>query len=291
MSSSEGTGAAGKAVAAKPRILSTSDAADADRAEETAADPWFTPGPKSAAVSSSAGEDAAAAGDDAAAAGWFLPAGRAGLLPDSMTVSWEDGAAAPPDLAAPQEAGGTPPWGAESDDSAAGAPPPWENGPWPGPGESAVAAEAGPSPSRPQVLPTEGTAAWLRRGRVRVALAAATGAVGIIVIIAVILIVTSGGSGCGTYPLTVRQAYASAMSDLRSQAPAPVQATAFGLAASRANAAAAATGQLAMRSALFSMATDLDQAHADVIAHRALPPALLQNLTADRTELSGSCPG
>jgi hypothetical protein len=68
-----------------------------------------------------------------------------------------------------------------------------------------------------------------------------------------------------------------------------VQLAAFQQAASRANASAAAAGQIGVRTALFTMAGDLDQAHSDMTAHRALPPALLQHLTADGTALPASC--
>jgi hypothetical protein len=114
----------------------------------------------------------------------------------------------------------------------------------------------------------------------------------LVVIIVVILTGGSGGSGggCGTYPAAVRQAYARAMTDLSGHAPASVQATDLGLAARRANASAASTGQISVRTALFAMASDLEQAHADVVAHRAVPADLQQHLAADGTALPGSCP-
>ncbi len=291
MSSSKRTGASGEAVAAEPQIAPTS-ATGADSEDGELADPWFTPGPKSAA-STTAEDDVAAApfaADDVAAqddaTGWFLPAGRAGLLPDSMTESWDEAAPAGSDHVTRQDAASAPPWGAESANSTAGVPPPWENGPWPGPGESRAQASASVASAPPEAIGS--TTAWLRRRPAQVGLAAAAGLVVLIVIIVVITAGNSGGS-CGTYPPAVRHAYTSAMSDLRSHAPASVLAAALGQAASQANAAAAATSQINVRTALSAMASDLDLAHADVTAHRALAAALIQRLTADGTALPASC--
>jgi hypothetical protein len=292
MSSSKGTGAKGKAVASERPIVSTSPAGD-DR-DGVLADPWFTPGPKQAAEAAPDPADAeyARRAENEDTAAWFLRAGRAGLQPDSMTVSWADDAGSHPDRGPQPEAAGTPPWGAEPADSAAGAPPPWETGPWPGPAEAVRAATELRAPALSAEPPIASTAAWLRRRRVQVGLAGAAGLVVVVVIIVVIVVATSGSPGCGTYPSAVRQAYASAMSDLRAHAPTSVQAAAFGQAATQANAAAAAAGQIAVRTALFRMASDLDQAHADVLAHRAgaLPATLLQRLSADGTALPASCP-
>jgi hypothetical protein len=134
-------------------------------------------------------------------------------------------------------------------------------------------------------------AGYLQRRSARLVLAGSAAAVALTVIIVLIVIGASGGSsgGCGTYPAAVRRAYAVAMTDLRSQAAVAVQSDALQQAASRANASAAAAGQIGVRSALFTMASDLDQAHADVTAGRALPPTLLQHLTADGTALPASC--
>jgi hypothetical protein len=115
----------------------------------------------------------------------------------------------------------------------------------------------------------------------------------VIVIVVVVVTATSGGpaAGCGTYPAAVRQAYVRAMTDLRDHAPASVQSAAFALAASRANASAAAAGQIGVRTAMSAMASDMNRAYADVAANRALPATLRQHLVADGTALPASCPG
>jgi hypothetical protein len=63
---------------------------------------------------------------------WFLPAGRAGLAPESVTV---DAAAVSAetafDLQAIVDIAGAPPWAAEPATQEPEAPPPWESGPWP----------------------------------------------------------------------------------------------------------------------------------------------------------------
>jgi hypothetical protein len=286
MSSSDSSGGPGKAVAAEPPIAPTPAAGDDgqdDRGEGAPADPWFTPGPKQAT--------ATPGGDESPE--WFLRTGRAGLVPDSVTDTWQDGTLPRPDQPAQGEAAGSPPWGAQPTEAATGVPPPWENGPWPGHGDPRPASRPDPADASSDTAPVaSAAAASLRRRPVQLALAG-IGVVVVVVIIVVIVTVTSGGpaGGCGTYPVAVRQAYARAMSDLRSHAPASVQSAAFAQAASRANASAAAAGQIAVRTAMFAMASDMNRADADVAANRALPATLLQHLSADGTALPASCPG
>jgi hypothetical protein len=72
---------------------------------------------------------------------WFLPSGRAGLAPESVTVDYEpdarDDSAVGRQVAADRQASagpevvGAPPWAAESAGQEPAAPPPWESGPWP----------------------------------------------------------------------------------------------------------------------------------------------------------------
>src|SRR5215469_7035092 len=131
MSSSDGSGAVRRRVAEEPRIAAASAAGDD---EDDLADPWFAPGPKVAAGEA----DPAVAADASGQAEWFLPTGRAGLLPDSMTESWDDNGSALPDRAGRAEAVGAPPWGSDGASAAVGEPPPWEIGPWPGHGEAAA---------------------------------------------------------------------------------------------------------------------------------------------------------
>lgn len=71
---------------------------------------------------------------------WFLPAGRAGLAPDSVTVDGEAGAGDPavgPQSEPVTEIAGGPPWAGEPPGQDLNTPPPWESGPWPGSGLAA----------------------------------------------------------------------------------------------------------------------------------------------------------
>ena len=278
-------------------------------------DPWFgaTPG--------RANEPRPAAFDpDETLVDWFLPGGRAALLPESMTVSSDEGESGNGQRLAPA-ATGVPPWAAEAAASAAGEPPPWENGPWPGPG--------GVLPSRSHVAPRsrqsaarqdEPASLWtprtvliagllplvvpglviglmgLRRtssgepGRRASILALAASLAWAVVIVVVVALSTGGSSGECSYPAAVHQAYATAMAEIKGSAPAATEATDLGLAASRANSAAAAAGEIPVRTALFDMAGDLQQARTDVIAKRPVPASLRTQLTADGAALTASCP-
>lgn len=297
MSSFDGAGAGGNAVAAEPRVASAPAAGDDgldDQEAGSAADPWFAPGPKRPArpTAHDAGLAPPAGGDGPAE--WFLPAGRAGLVPDSMTDSGADVSLPGVDRSGPAEAASSPPWEAEPTTPATGVPPPWETGPWPGPGDPQAASRRPHQPIASSDRPrSESEAANARRRPVPLLLAAGAGAVVLVVIIVVIVTGMSGSptGGCGTYPAAVREAYARAMTDLRRHAPASVRSAALGQAASRANASAAAAGQIDVRTALFALASDLDQAHADATAGRALPATLLQHLAADGTALPASCSG
>jgi hypothetical protein len=285
MSSSDGTGAVRRAVAEEPGIAAASAAGD----EDDLADPWFAPGRKFAATES----DPAAAADSGEQAGWFLPAGRAGLLPGSITESWDENGVASADRVGRAEAAGAPPWGPDGASAAAGEPPPWENGPWPGPGEAA-ATQAPPSAAHPAAAqPTGGDLEPGRDSRQRSRLMVAGGAALLVLVVTIVLIVvaTSGGSGsgCATYPAPVRQAYTRAMSDLTGHAAASVQAADLERAASMANASAAAAGQITARNALFAMASDLDEAYSDITKHRLITSDLQQRLAADGTALPQSC--
>ena len=77
-------------------------------------DPWFEPEPTVAQPDppQPAGlpDAAGAAAGSGSQAQWFLPTGRAGLLPESMTESWEEGQEHDPGRAA---AAGAPPWASE----------------------------------------------------------------------------------------------------------------------------------------------------------------------------------
>jgi hypothetical protein len=240
--------------------------------EDGLADPWFAPGPKLAAPEADTTE-------------WFLRAGRAGLLPDSMTESWDGDDSVPPDPAERVAAAGAPPWGRDSASAAADDDelPPWETGPWPYPGEKAARQQPVPAAHDPEPGP--------ERPRSRLIMAAGAAALVLIVAIVVIIVATSGGSatGCATYPAAVRQAYSRAMSDLSRHAPTSVLGADLERAASLANASAAAAGQITARTALFAMASDLDGAYSDITKHRPVTSDLQQRLAADGTALPRSC--
>ncbi|HYK70800.1 MAG TPA: hypothetical protein VEV45_22860 [Streptosporangiaceae bacterium] len=300
--SSDGTGSVRKTVARKtaPRKASSGRAATrktaaepntptpARAADDGPGDPWFTPGPKAAYV------DAGLAGTDgdSVQGEWFLRAGRAGLLPESMTETWDEAGAAAEDRTHRASAAGVPPWGPDGAAATAGQPPPWEVGPWPGPGEEATQRPwlpaAGPRGAEPAAEPSAGL--W-RSQRSRLIMIGGAAVVVLVVVIVVIVMATSAGpgTGCATYPSAVRQAYARAMSDLSGHAPRSVQAADLERAATVANASAAAAGQQTARTAMFAMASDLDEASADVARHRQLTSDLQQRLTADGTALPRSC--
>lgn len=110
-----------------------------------------------------------------------------------------------------------------------------------------------------------------------------------VVIVVVVIAVGSGGSGAAcTYPAAVHQAFARAMTDISTHAPG--QAADLTLAVSRANASAAAAGQIPVRNALFALAGDLELARGDVTAGRAVPGTLRAHLAADGSALTRACP-
>lgn len=341
MSSTDGRRAAGEAgVDAEPAgRAGPVTGSDNGAADGAASDPWFTPGPKA--------DSPGVAVDPAATAEWFLPTGRAGLLPESMTESADDDQSAPPtaQYRARTEAAGAPPWAGEVTFTgpAAEAPPPWETGPWPGPGEIRASSTVGglahgeaasggaAANGRTAAAGTgrqsltgqpQSSGAWSARtilasGLVplvipgllagvlgirrsssgepvrRASILAIAASLVWAVIIVLLVASNSGGSpgGC-RYPAAVHQTYAQVMADLGTHAPATHEIADLGLAASRANAAAAATvsGDVSVRSALFAMAGDLQQARADLIASRKIPASLRARLAADGTALTASCP-
>jgi len=250
-----------------------------------------------------------------------MPGGRAGLLPDSMTVSSAD-AESGQSRREQSAAAGAPPWAAEPARPVAGVPPPWENGPWPGPGgtlpeppataqterprQSAAREERPTGPWTPRTVLVTGLLPLVVPGLVvgllrlrssrsgeparRAALLAITASLAWAVIIVVAVVASSGGSvgGC-SYPTAVHQAYASVMADFRDGAPAATQESDLAVAAGRANSAAAAAGQISVRTALFALAGDLQQARADVIAAHAVPVSMRARLASDGTALAASC--
>jgi hypothetical protein len=140
--SSDGTGAVGEAAteAEDTEAVAAPDTGSADRVtadQAQLADPWFAPEPSAHRQDADGASADAAAAQTAQQAEWFLRTGRAGLMPDAMTVGWDNDDATvdpPADRGVRVEAAGAPPWAGEAADALASAPPPWETGPWPGPG-------------------------------------------------------------------------------------------------------------------------------------------------------------
>jgi hypothetical protein len=346
MSSSDRRRAAGEArVAAEAALAAAVTGGENGAADGAELDPWFGAGPKVLPAADPAEPPTAASGEAQAEldarAEWFLPAGRAGLMPESMTVSEDEDQSGAPraEYPAQMEAVGAPPWAGETTGPAAGMPPPWETGPWPGPGADGASltargrapdgsAAASPAPAGPAagqsragqrpasalgsartvlavglvplVIPgLIAGALGFRRSRpgepVRRAsvLAIAASLAWAVIIVVVLVASTSGGSaGSCQYPAAAHQAYARAMADLSSNAKPSVMIADLGLAASRANASAAATatGDVTVRSVLFAMTADLQQARADLVANRPVPGQLRAHLAADETALRAACP-
>src|SRR5260370_390514 len=101
------------------------DQADGGGAAGRARDPWFEPEPTTAPPPMAGQPPADRVGygvdyPDSRQAEWFLPTGRAGLLPDSMTESWDDDE--PQESPAHTAAAGAPPWAADAAAPAAGGP-------------------------------------------------------------------------------------------------------------------------------------------------------------------------
>lgn len=142
------------AVTAQPGHGGRNGQADAADEAGTQRDPWFEPEPRvspepqvaqpDAPDTTAMGQYADSVGSDGAAgnrqAEWFLPAGRAGLLPDSITESWDED---PDQVSSRPVTASAPPWACEEPTPAVSKPPPWESGPWPGPGGGDSAGRAG----------------------------------------------------------------------------------------------------------------------------------------------------
>ncbi|HUA42834.1 MAG TPA: hypothetical protein VMA32_14765 [Streptosporangiaceae bacterium] len=340
--SSDGRRAAGEADAAAELAMRAAAANGSENGavDGTDLDPWFDPGPKNLAATDP--EDSASANEapeHPVSAQWFLPTGRAGLLPESMTVSADSDQPDTPaaEYPAQVQAAGAPPWDGESTGQIPAVPPPWETGPWPAPSEfrvSRLARDAAPGAADPAwSAPASGSRQFqasqpsasgpfsartvltlglvplvvpgvvagvlgLRRSAPgepvrRASILAIAASLAWAVIIILLVATTSGGSaGDCRYPAAAHQAYVRAMSDLGSNAADSVKIADLGLAASRANAAAAATatGDVTVRSALFAMTADLQQARSDIIARRPVPGSLRSHLASDETALTTSCP-
>jgi hypothetical protein len=328
-------------------------AADARLDPESPAsnDAWFDPGPKphgyqplDADAMDAAGWPAGSDGPDRAAAQapadsrtgqrqgagadgdaaadpeeWFLRTGRAGLLPDSITESWDDEDThvfARPDTAA------APPWAGDQPEHEVEEPPPWESEPWPGPGEARPARQ--PRPSQPRILNQPGDDAdnWqsvaaliagiaplvvpgvvlgvlgLRRarstgtGRMTSWLGICCSAIWAVVLI--VLLASSGGSGAGC-PASTATAVGSAVTtvrhDLSGAAQPSTLKTDLVTAISQANSAAAAVQQVQARSAFLVLTTELQRTLAIVQAGRSASQyaALSTQLGSGSAAVTSAC--
>jgi hypothetical protein len=284
-------------------------------------DPWFEPSPPQRAGQADGGV-AVAATTDSHQAEWFLPAGRAGLRPESMTESWEE-TSHPADR---PETAAEPPWAAEQPAVGADAPPPWESGPWPGPGEARPEPQPEPAAPGQQAAPIRAPAetgnwqaiAALATGILPVVVpgvvlgvlglrrSSVTGAgrtlswLGIVfsVIWAVILIVQLAGGGqsgqaCGSYQNDVNHPVSVVLHDLSSSAPQSILAQDLQQAIGQANSAAAAEQQVAARDAMVSLTSGLQEALTVAAAdHSAGSYALIRTqLAADTAAVAAACAG
>jgi hypothetical protein len=276
-------------------------------------DPWFEPSRPTDSDPWANGH----AADGEHAADWFMRTGRAGLLPESIAVSADDADAA---LEWRHEAAGAPPWASERIRTD-GKPPPWESGPWSGSGDEwsaqrsgdggypvrewpAGPAEAGNWQARAAlvtgVLPLVVPGIVLGSLGLRRARESGTGRGGSLLGIALsvvwavvlgVLVFGSAGSPAGcSVPSAVHSSYSQVMTDLSSGTPSSALSGAMSVAATRASAAAANAQQVPLRNALFSLASDLEVARADLAGkNHDVPSSIRLRLSADGTALTRSC--
>lgn len=249
-----------------------------------------------------------------------MPAGRVGLLPESMTQA-DDTASNPaprPGTAA------APPWTGER--PGAGEPPPWESGPWPGPGGQPEAASPPPGApgGRSQVRPAAGVVnrqarlaliagvvplvvpgavlgvLGLRRARTAgTGRPAAWAGIGLSAIWAVVLIAVFawGGGAAQHCPGPSRPAVSHAMQvvlgDLSRNAPAAVVSADMQRALTQANSAAAAAQQASPRTALISLTGSLQRGLAAVAGGHSASEyaAVRKDLAAADATVAGACTG
>jgi hypothetical protein len=228
---------------------------------------------------------------------WFLRTGRAGLQPDSVTESWDEEGHA---LERPVTAA-DPPWAGERPDVAGESPPPWESGPWPGPGEgrpdlSQMAEDRLTAPGAGAAAVTVPAGNWqataalgtgilplvipgLVFGVLGLRRAAATGVgrtwsligIGLSVIWAVVLSVflATGGQpapACGAPQTDVARAVSQVDHELSAGAPQSVLTQDLRTAINQANSAAAGASQLGVRNALVALTAGLQLAQQEASA-------------------------
>jgi hypothetical protein len=308
----------------------------ADRDPDLAGhDSWFEPAARPAGQETgSAGDGDVSAGwtgrahdldwpdgNDSHQAEWFLRTGRAGLLPESMTESWEEHPHAhdrPPTAA-------DPPWAGERDSVALDeAPPPWESGPWPEPGEGKPEVPPEPvvvgAPVADDTQPPAETANWQATAALATGIlplvvpgvvlgvlglrrASVTGAgrmwswlgIALSVIWAIVLVFYLAGSGgqpgqaCGGYQNDVNLPVAQVLRDLANGAPQSVLVQDLHQAISQANSAAAAVQQVTARNAMVSLTAGLQQALETAGQNHPAYAAIRRQLSADAAAAASSC--
>jgi hypothetical protein len=278
-------------------------------ASESAPESWFRPAGN--------GANGAHVDDDEdwSQTDWFLRTGRAGLLPDSMTESWEDDG----QIGLQAATAGAPPWAGDAAAAGPGpdAPPPWESGPWPGPGETPEraqsAARPAPSPAAADTGNWQSTAAviaglipvvvpgvvlgvlGLRRARVTgTGRTASWLAIAFSAIWAVILTVwiasagSTASSACGSYQDGVSYAVSQVLHDLASGAPRSVVTSDLRQAISQANTAAAAAQQVPGRNAMATLTASLQQAAAETSGSTS-DATLHQQVAAAEAAMVSAC--
>jgi hypothetical protein len=300
------------------------------------ADPWFGPGPKPQGYQPLDPDALDAAGwpDPAAATAgpaepqqadeWFLRTGRAGLLPDSVSEIWDD---EDTHVFTRLDTAGAPPWAGEQPAEQVEEPPPWESGPWPGPGEGRPVRPARAAPAgarRPGHDPADEVGNWqatvavfagiaplillgavlgvlgLRRarttgtGRLQSLLGIAFSAIWAVVLIIVLATGGQSGPGCsGSSQAAVHSAMAAVLHDLSAGAAVSTVETDLNRAISQTNTAAAAAQQVSARGALVTLTTGLERAMATIQgSHKAASYAALgTQLTADNAAMTRACNG
>ncbi len=347
----------------EPNGQGTSKAALRQLAEEaaptvepaTSADPWFAPGPKpqgyqpldpdamdAAGWPKAAGnghepaeskapvpetgaslETAAEPGAQSSADEWFLRTGRAGLMPDSMSEIWDD---EDTHVFARLDTAGAPPWAGDQQDQDVEEPPPWESGPWPGPGEERPTQESRSARGQPLAprMASDDTGNWqataalvagivplvlpgvvlgvlgLRRarstgtGRMPAWIGIALSAIWAVVLIVVL---AGGGASAPACSASSQAAVSSAMStvlrDLTDGAPASTVKADLSQAMSQANAAAASAQQVSARGAYVALTTGLSRALATMQTSHSTSTyaALSSQLSADNAAITSACKG
>jgi hypothetical protein len=346
----------GKGTHSRAALRQLADEAAPTGEPATSTDPWFAPAPKphgyqpldpdamdaagwpkvagnghEPPVSEAAVAETGASPETAAEPGvpsrpdeWFLRTGRAGLMPESMSETWGD---EDTHVFVRLDTASAPPWAGDQQDQEVEEPPPWESGPWPGPGEERPTrpprSAGGQSPTRrttsddagnwqAMAAPVAGVLPLVLPGVVlgvlglRRARSTGTGqlpswigiALSAIWAIVLIVLLASGGSSGPSCSASSQAAVSGAMStvlrDLSSGAPASTVKADLSQAMSQANAAAAGAQQVSTRSAYVTLTTGLSRALGTVQGSRhpaSTYAALSGELSADNAAVTSACKG